>query len=204
MLFWKFSYANFIPRLLKRRASKDFISGEGRPINRYPVDCLCCSFFPFLNFRFLQNNVCIFPSYEPWPQPQPQPHDTTFCSVVFLVVNFRRTLIKDVEIEFLATTKNEPSKNERLNKNAKWKWWQIRCTSLNMLNWKILRFSIHKPFTNSAAGIGNHLFSLLSFLLPNFLVCVFFFFKNFHLAIKFPLAFTTELTGKCPNSMMQK
>lgn len=47
-------------------------------------------------------------------------HMTQYFAVSFFpVVNFRRTLIKDVEIEFLATTKNEPSKNERLNKNAK-------------------------------------------------------------------------------------
>lgn len=49
-------------------------------------------------------------------------HMTQHFAVSFFSVvnwNFRRTLIKDVEIEFLATTKNEPSKNERLNKNAK-------------------------------------------------------------------------------------
>lgn len=51
-----------------------------------------------------------------------------------------------------------------------------------------------QAITNSA-GIENHFVFPFSWSL---------FLENFHLAINFPLAFTTQLTQKCPNSMMQK
>lgn len=145
--------------------------GEGRPINRYAVDWLRCSFSPFWIFDSCQI-MFAYSKLRTVTATATTWHNILQCRffLLLLLTGTFVALIKDAEIEFLATKK--PSKNERLNKNAKWKWWQIRCTSLNKLNWKILRFSIHQP-SQARRVLEITYFSFFPFLLQ--LSCVRFF-----------------------------